>query len=232
MGITLVYPIGTASARHSDILRYSIRSICKFNDVDQVIVIGEEVPWFTGLYIPAKDRWAGDPARNVIAKLHTVVDDSRAPEAFWWMSDDIFQINEWDALPHHTGRLEHTRLTGYFGRMVRHAERMLRGAGVRSPKAYFSHHPLPVRKASLRDMMATHGGSGASYHWPSIYGNLYTDGNARRGPNAKGRAWGGPPKGSSFYSSTPDVEKSGGFLAWLRETCPDPCKFERKEDNA
>lgn len=230
MGVTLVYPIGTASARHSDILRYSIRSLCKYNDVEQVVVIGAPVPWFTGLYIPATDKWMGDKARNVNAKLLTITADDRVGDSFWWMSDDIFQVAEWNGIPHNTGDLSRKTTTGYFDRLMKEAAVLLRSAGVKDAKSYFSHHPLPMEKKHLREMFERFGSG--SYQSHIIYGNLYTNGNATLGPNAKVAKWNGPSFKGSFFSSSDVTEKDPAFYSWMKETFPEPSKFERKEDNA
>lgn len=225
MGITIVYPIGTASARHSDILRYSIRSICKFNDVEQVIVIGEPVPWFTGLYIPFEDRLGRDKLRNVVRKASAIAKDPRIPEDFWWMGDDIFQTAPWDGLPHHSGFLSDGHRDIYYDRMMQRSLEALYDLGIVSPKAFFTHHPCVTKKSLLREVLDRFGHD-QSYQWQGHYHNIWTDGNTRHGPNAKVHHWTGSLPEGSFLSSDPSYERDRTFLSWLEMQYFAPSPFE------
>jgi hypothetical protein len=98
----LVYVLGTGSKWQNNEIRYSLRSVQKyFNDFDKVVIVGHKPSFITKVHhIPCTDSHQGSQAfkeRNIMHKILKACSDERVSDRFLFMNDDYFFLRELSA---------------------------------------------------------------------------------------------------------------------------------------
>ncbi|HRH68805.1 MAG TPA: hypothetical protein PLB89_04790 [Flavobacteriales bacterium] len=229
--MTFLYLLGTDSKWENNELRYSLRSICRHVQHDQVIVVGERPSWLRNVtHIAVPDVYP-TPVGCQLHKLLQACSDPAVPDRFTLMNDDFLFLED-HAIPLATyirGTIEQRisdgpRFEAFYYELMIKALHQLRKLGIAQPLDFDSHHPLPMIKSRVLAMAELFGGSGSVYQWRTMYGNtnpVIT--TYQRDP--KVYVWAGEPR-VPFISTGPDLERSSEFVRWIAERFPEPCIYE------
>jgi hypothetical protein len=230
----LVYFLGRGSPWDNNELRYSLRSAHANLPHRKVVVVGERPAWLTGvIHVPAPDRWEVK-VRNTLAKLALAVQVPELSEEFVLMNDDFFTLRPVDRLPSYClGTMEHQVSLGVPGdleyrRLFEQGLAMLKKIGVAVPLNYETHHPLPMDKQGVRNMLDLHGGAGSAYPFRSVYSNMHRahlDVELTRDVKVRG-VFQMPSSDAAFASIDDATAKDGLFQAWCRMKWPEPSPYE------
>lgn len=228
--MNLLYYIGTRSGWDHNELRYSIRSVEKWDYVDSVTVAGYCPHWLRPtLHVPMDDPTTY-PHRNVAMKLKAALNDPRCPSEFVLMCDDFYMVDVPDLRWRHCGLLSDTVARLNLSRAKSDAWRImmndllafLREADIPHPLSFATHTPFYMRR---KDAIIT---VEASLSMP-IGGDLMTlhaalhDGDIVKGQDAK-NLW--PRIVGPYISSGEHHESDANFRRWLAEEYPEPSRYE------
>lgn len=229
----LLYFLGRGSTWQDNELRFSLRSAAQFLPHRRVFIVGQCPAWLRGvIHIPASDRYEVK-VRNTLAKLALAVEHPKLQEDFVLMNDDFFLLRP-VPLPvaaYTLGTMAHQLSRGVPGApeyriLFEQGLAMLRRAGIAEPLNFESHHPLPMRKSLVRDMLQRFGGAGSAYPFRSVYGN-WADLDAVYLPrDVKQRHAFELPSGDHL-SVDDSCAKDALFRAWCSNRWPEPSPYER-----
>lgn len=228
--MNLLYIVGKRSGWDHNELRYSIRSACKWADVDSVTIAGYCPPWLRPtLHVECEDTM-GTHQLNIAAKMLTACMDERTPETFLLMWDDFYIVDVPDMRWRHSGLLsEHVQRlnlsrgqSDWFRKSQEDVLQFLRTAGVPEPLNFSTHTPFAMCKA---EALVT---AEAALSLP-IGGDLMTihaalhEGDIVQGHDAKS-LW--PRIVGPYVSSGEHHESDHNFRRWLHEQFHTPSPFE------
>lgn len=154
-------------------LRYSIRSVVKYAEHDNIWVVGNKPDWYKGNFISVPDT--GTKFNN-ITQCHKVICDSpKISEDFVLMNDDFFILKPIQNMPTFSdGLLEdkishHMAINGLaqYTRVLTKAKKDLYRLKVYDPICYDLHVPMPFNKALLAPIALI------NYAPRTMYGNIY-----------------------------------------------------------
>lgn len=151
-------------------LRYSLRSLENLEGVDQVWVVGDAPPWYTGPLVhvpPMLNKY--DTVRN---NLHHIW-DTDISDQFVLMNDDFFVTEKTPPLSlveglllHRMQRFEKSQPgSRYTHELETTYKFLLKQVGY--PLSFELHTPMVMHKQGLREVLRMPG------LWRSVYGNLY-----------------------------------------------------------
>lgn len=90
--------------REAYTLKFAIRSICQFNDIERCLLVGFKPDWYTGEYLPHPDYTADRKEENIRDKT---VAGSKLMGEFLFANDDHFMLSPYMGV-HNKGRLSET----------------------------------------------------------------------------------------------------------------------------
>jgi hypothetical protein len=169
----LVYIVG-ADPHHEHIeLRYSIRSMFKYlNGFDRIIIVGQLPPFFQNvIHIPFEDKHRHNADRNIYEKILAACNHPGLSENFCCCSDDYFLLKSFDltSLPfYYCGTLEETfkKLSkeNYYRSHVEATYNILSDRNL--PTLNFNtHFPIVYNKQTFIDCMSR-------YNWETKIGYI------------------------------------------------------------
>lgn len=229
----LLYFLGRGSTWQDNELRYSLRSAVQHCPHRCVVIVGQCPPWLTGVvHIPARDPYE-IKVRNTLAKLALAVEHPDLQEDFVLMNDDFFFLRPVpDPIPSYClGTMAHQVSRGVPGApeyriLFEQGLAMLRRAGIEDPLNFETHHPLPMRKRLVREMLQHYGGTGAAYPFRSVYGNHAQIDALVISRDVKQRAPFELPTGDHL-SVDDRCADDALFRAWCARRWPEPSPYER-----
>ncbi len=154
--IDVVYPVGPSSTWNDNELKYSIRSIEEFVDVNQIIVVGHKPLWMNDkvVHLNIPDLSKCKKGSNIIYK--TIEGAKKvATDDFIRLSDDHIILNIPDFSPYHRGPLskECTLNDSIFKRSCVETYKWLSKRGCPSMN-YEGHYPIKMSAQSFIDAYA------------------------------------------------------------------------------
>lgn len=153
-------------------LKYSIRCLEKFTNVESITIFGNAPDWFNGNVIKVKD--IGRKFANIHNLVYTIANNPNVPEDFILMNDDFFIIKPIDKFELCSSGLLDDKInkfkslrpsSGYLG-ILGGTNKYLKKIGIEAPKDFDIHVPMPIKKSILRETIKHN-----SLH-RSTYGNL------------------------------------------------------------
>ena len=157
-------------------LRYSIRSLLKNTEYQNIWIVGHKPDWYFGNYIPVTD--IGNKFQNIQRCMDTICNVHDISEDFVLMNDDFFIMKNIKTLSsYYDGTLE-DRIKNYmqnfgnsqYARILVAANKKLRGLGIETPLNYDIHSPMIMNRYKLKEIV------NISLAPRSFYGNIYSIG--------------------------------------------------------
>ena len=153
-------------------LRYSLRSLYRNVDVNNVWVVGGKPDWYRGNFIPVQQ--VASKYASARANLRAIVESSSIPNNFVLMNDDFFITKKISKIPiYHGGSLEEKAISykqykasSHHATVLLKTVQMLKENGVPSPLDYSLHVPLPIVKENFGNAVEMGGAI------RSVYGNM------------------------------------------------------------
>lgn len=157
-------------------LRYSIRSIVKNANPDNVWVVGGKPDWYTGKYLEVSDT--GNKFENITNCYKALSSLNELSEEFVLMNDDFYILNPIDRVENmYDGLLSdkidnHVSVNGMsaYARVLVKAKKQLIANGVETPLCYDIHVPMVFNKTMLSYL--NHDNNAPR----STYGNMFNIG--------------------------------------------------------
>ncbi len=144
--IDIVYPLGEGSTWNDNELRYSIRSLVEFVNINRIIVVGKKPLWASDeiTHIDMDDPFQRKKNLNIILKTLRGAEEVHTPR-FLRLSDDHVINRTPDFSPYHRGRLPDTATVsqGDFIRSCHETYKFLKGKGLPTYD-YEGHYPVIV----------------------------------------------------------------------------------------
>ena len=210
-------------------LRYSLRSAHAHVGVENVWIVGDPPPWYTGPRI--KGNRFGTKQRNVYDNVRILAEHPDLPAEVAVWNDDMYALEPvavemaWRCLlDEHLGNL---RGRGWWWQSLMLTRTYLRRHGHRDPLSYELHRPFPIVRADmariLRDAAKVRPDNPPQ--WRTLYG-VITDAGGDQADH-DGKVYGaGRPVPSGPWLSTSDGNV-GRIMDRLEETFPEASPWER-----
>ena len=182
-------------------LRYSLRSAHAHAGVENVWIVGDPPPWYTGPRIPG-NRFR-TKQRNVYDNVRILAEHPDLPDEVAVWNDDFFAMQPVAIeMAWRCTLAEHLTLRGVSGwwkQSLEYTMTYLTEQGIAEPLSYELHRPFPIHRATMAGIL-----SGAARvnplnppQWRTLYGNLANAGGAQdvdgklfsRHATAKTGAW-------------------------------------------
>lgn len=226
----IVVPVREGAANPQ--LRYALRSWAAHLPHGQVWVVGHRLPWLDGVrHIPT--RQTGTKYENTTAAVRAACEHPEVSSTFLLCNDDMFAMRPHpDGMPVlHRGpireveRIYAARSSGTYLRGMRETAALLAELGHADPLSYELHVPLPVEQAGMLQALDI-GRHLDVLHKRTLYGTLAGLGGEQiedvkimhRAPRF--------PAESPWLSTMPDSFANGHVGAFIRQTFPEPCRYE------
>lgn len=153
-------------------LRYSIRSVIKNGNPDNIWVVGGKPDWYIGNFLEVpQDKGKFE---NQVNSLKEVCSNSDISDDFILMNDDFYILKPVEEYKYYDGLLKdklnnHTIQYGNssYARALRGAVKQLQRIGIQEPLNYEVHMPMALNKANLVQVLDL------SLSPRSLYGNLF-----------------------------------------------------------
>lgn len=153
-------------------LRYSIRSVIKNGNPDNIWVVGGKPDWYIGKYLEVlQDRGKFD---NQVNSLKNICNNELISDDFVLMNDDFYILEKDQDYKYYDGFLidridSHSARYGNssYARALRGANKVLLKMGITNPLNYDVHTPMKMSKANLEKVV------GLSLSPRSVYGNVF-----------------------------------------------------------
>jgi hypothetical protein len=153
-------------------LRYSIRSVVKNGNPDNIWVVGGKPDWYVGKFLEiSQDKGKFE---NQVKSLKEVCKNRNISDDFILMNDDFYILKPVEEYKYFDGFLKdklnnHTIQYGNssYARALRGAVKQLQSRGIQEPLNYEVHMPMALKKANLMQVLDL------SLSPRSLYGNLF-----------------------------------------------------------
>jgi len=207
-------------------LRYSIRSAVANLPHDNIWVFGGKPDWYVGNHVRLKQN--GFKYDNARANLAAIARHYDVSDNFILMNDDFFITRPVESVEYyHRGTLErHIELTvtslGY-KTLLEETKDVLNSLGYENPLSYELHVPMVMNKYKLHKIIRTPG------LWRSVYGNTYSVGGEQH-QDVKVHNYVDFDQAMEIpipYISTLETTFQGVLDSYLKETFPNPSKYEK-----
>lgn len=211
-------------------LRYSIRSVVKNLEYDNLWIVGGKPEWYTGLHIKVNQDQSS--YRNARTNIRAIINDSRISDDFILMNDDFFIMNPVKEIPYmYSGLLldkinirQSVDYNGTYTRLLfKTYSELYSKARIRNPLDYELHVPIVFNKVKLSSVIGSQG------LWRSMYGNVNNVGGEVF-KDIKIYAKDHPLSNNivdmkSDYLSTED-KVFDEYKEWFQEKFPEPSPYE------
>jgi len=156
-------------------LRYSIRSIVKNCDVENIWVVGGKPSWYIGNYIEVKQNLS--KYKNAHNNFKHICDSSEIPEDFIFMNDDFFITKQTENITTYFDRTLLNKIeryenilgrNSYINRMKTTQQKLL-SMQINTPLNYEIHVPMLINKNNFKKIV----GINHNLLYRSMYGNIY-----------------------------------------------------------
>ena len=157
-------------------LRYSLRSAHVNAGVENVWIVGDPPPWYTGPRIPG-NRYR-TKQRNVYDNVRILAEHPDLPDEVAVWNDDMYALTPvavemaWRCtLDEHLGD---GRAVGWWSQSLAATRDYLHAKGIDEPLSYELHRPFPIRRADMAAILAEAAGVQPLNppQWRTLYGNL------------------------------------------------------------
>ena len=207
-------------------LRYSLRSAHAHAGVENVWIVGDPPPWYTGPRIPG-NRYR-TKQRNVYDNVRILAEHPDLPDEVAVWNDDMYaltpakvEMNYRDTLADHIAPLK----PSWWRESLTLTLRWLTQQGIAEPLSYELHRPFPIHRAAMAGILAdaAHLYPLNPPQWRTLYGNLARAGGTKDGA---GKVYGAhTPTPSGAWMSSTD-RSYGSVRRRLRDTFPEPSQWE------
>ena len=157
-------------------LRYSIRSVVKNIQYDNIWLVGNKPKWYKGNFLPVPDT--SNRYENIRNAIESVSMNSEISEDFLLMNDDFFILKPLAEIPKFHGGLLINKINNYidltginrYVKMLMNTHRFLLKHGIKDPLDYDIHVPMQMNRTNLTKIIH-------KKHFPrSMYGNIFNIG--------------------------------------------------------
>ena len=208
-------------------LRYSLRSAHAHAGVENVWIVGDPPPWYTGPRIPG-NRFR-TKQRNVWDNVRILAEHPDLPEQVAVWNDDMYaltpttiEMNYRATLADHIAPLK----PSWWRESLALTQQWLTQQGIAEPLSYELHRPFPIHRAAMAGILAdaAHLSPLNPPQWRTLYGNLARAGGTKDGD---GKVYGAhtPVPAGAWMSSTD--RSFGSVQVRLRRTFPRRSPWER-----
>lgn len=138
-------------------LRFALRSAHANAGVENVWIVGDPPPWYTGPRIPG-NRFGPKKTRNVYDNVRIIAEHPDLPDEVAVWNDDFFAMQPARVeMAYRCTLAEHlTRVTsrGWWWQSLMLTRTYLRRNGHRDPLSYELHRPFPIVRADMARILA------------------------------------------------------------------------------
>lgn len=200
-------------------LRFALRSLHRYAQVDRVFVFGWKPWWLVDVeFVPFPDQ--GGPAnRNTLAKLAGAVFHTDIGPQFIHTHDDIFLLNDFDPLALHHLPASYAR-SDVHARAFANAVKVVNRPGVRD---FERHVPVVLDREKVKAVIEVLHAKNVAFR--TAYFNLI---RAESTPceDVKLMEWREPPASWPCFSIHPNIGHDRRFREWCEQRYPDPSPWE------
>ena len=156
-------------------LRYSIRSIVKNCNVENIWVVGGKPSWYSGNYIEVRQNLS--KYKNAHNNFKHICESSEIPEDFIFMNDDFFVTKQTENITTYFDRTLLNKIeryenilgrNSYINRMKATQQKLL-SMQIDTPLNYEIHVPMLINKNNFKKIV----GINHNLLYRSMYGNVY-----------------------------------------------------------
>jgi hypothetical protein len=179
MKIDVVYKLGlNPDWGNYEELRYSLRSLCNFENLGNVFIVGQKPDWIQEvIHIPALDPYKRNKDANLINKLILACSNPLLSERFINMSDDMFFLKKTNLndlqiplVDNFHLDFEKPQLNKWQTRLKRTIE-VLKDRGIKNPNCFEAHTPYLLYKAYIDILMQFDYGNDIGYCGNTLFFN-------------------------------------------------------------
>lgn len=205
-------------------LKYALRSICRYQFHERVLLVGDCPDWYKGDHIQASDVH-GRPEFSVTHKILKAAKQS-SPDFILWQ-DDIYKLNYDPIKPVYCDTLEHALEVRQEGRF----RNILKNTYCRFPYGFYygGHTPMIINGKLFAEAVEK--------HWlndlvpKTMYGN-YAEIGGEKVEDCKVRGTVSYEYAKGFiegrdYFSTGHYSINNNMIRFLDELFPEKCKYEK-----
>jgi len=231
--LDILYILGAGSRWHDNEIRYSLRSVEKYLNINKVFIVGEIPEWMTNVvHIPTKDK-SINKLINARAKYLAGANNRELSARFILMNDDFFILKQTEIKNYTRGKTEimirrHQTMAGYYFKALCQTKNRLDAMGITDPKDFEVHSPIIFDKEKLKTVIAMMG-ENSVYLLRTAYGNMtnlettkvedFKACNVREFENQLKRK-------AEFLSINDALVICPEFTNWLKVKYPDVSKYE------
>lgn len=213
-----MYPSGPG-ARWEHELRYSLRSLAQYAQVDRVFIVGHRFWWMNDNVVHIPHGEAGGAAnRSTYRKLRYVVERTDISRRFIYMNDDFYLLRPFEDRVHF--RQPRPLPNDVFGIAMRNAQEHL---GDKAPMDYELHLPVVLDKTIARWVCGMIKKENTAFR--TAYFNSFFH-HATERQDVKLTSWKEPPDDWPAFSTADVVGSNRVFQDWLARRYPDPSPWE------
>jgi hypothetical protein len=159
---------------YNEELKYSIRSVVKNVPHDKIWVVGQKPEWYTGNFIPVRDK--GSKYKNARENLKKICASEEISKDFILMNDDFFVMKKIDKIDYfYSSSLEERADLNFmiapnaiYTKLLNNTVDRLNEMGIKEPKSYELHVPMIMNRQNLKSLL-----SYKNTLWRSMYGNIF-----------------------------------------------------------
>jgi hypothetical protein len=157
-------------------LRYSVRSVIKNGNPDNIWVVGGKPDWYVGNYLEVlQDK---SKFKNQVNSLKNICQNKSISDDFVLMNDDFYILEKNQDYKYYDGflidRIDYHLIkygNSSYARALSGANKVLLNMGINNPLNYDVHTPMKMNKVNLEQIIDL------SLSPRSVYGNVFiTDG--------------------------------------------------------
>jgi hypothetical protein len=214
-------------------LRYSIRSVVKNTNYDNIWVVGYKPSWYVGNFVDFPD--VATKFNNIINCTKAITDVGAISDDFVLMNDDFFFLKYRNSMPVYHGGLLKDKIDKYsilgargYANLLRKTYKDLIRQGIKEPLDYDIHLPMPMNKQLLAQSIDK------AYFPRSGYGNLnnvggelITDVKAYRNKSLLASRSYDFTREDAEFVSTEDGSFDIVYDKILKGMFPEPSQYER-----
>ena len=209
-------------------LRYSLRSAHAHVGVENVWIVGDPPPWYTGPLIPGNRH--GTTQRNVYDNVRILSEHPDPPAEIAVWNDDFFALAPVEVEMAHKGSLADSiaglRDGSWWKDSLTVTWDYLRSKGIEDPISYELHRPFPITRSAMASVLADAADvcPGNPPQWRTLYGNLNDAGGVR---GRDGKLFRRTKKPTGVWLSTDEAHSWDRVRARIRRMFREPSPWEK-----